>query len=320
MCKIALSRASLQLRFSLTAFRAVNAAKVRPRVLQCGVELGKGSLQHTAPSWGSSCTARWQSLKALDNSQILSKRGFASRGGAPASYYSLLGVPRTASAAEIKRAYLREAKKYHPDINKAPDATARFKELAQAYDVLRDPARRASYDDSLDDERGHAASGGAGYGQSTQDQRAQGHDGQQDQGLGQAPSLHDVDPFELFRSVLEELGVEQLATYLEQFRDEANHAAASAKAGDMQPAKEFLWRHKVFAASIVLPFALAFRFPGAVVVVLRLCVAAPSIVLAAALRDPRLFALLTPLRRFLFMKWRIVAERAAARSRQKRGG
>jgi curved DNA-binding protein len=62
-------------------------------------------------------------------------------------YYQTLGVPREASADDIKHAYRRLARKYHPDLNKEADAEARFKELGEAYEVLKDPEKRAAYDD-----------------------------------------------------------------------------------------------------------------------------------------------------------------------------
>ncbi|HEY8520489.1 MAG TPA: DnaJ C-terminal domain-containing protein [Gammaproteobacteria bacterium] len=61
-------------------------------------------------------------------------------------YYATLGVPRDASPEDIKRAYRRLARKYHPDVSKEPDAEARFKEIGEAYEVLKDPEKRAAYD------------------------------------------------------------------------------------------------------------------------------------------------------------------------------
>lgn len=61
-------------------------------------------------------------------------------------YYEVLGVPRTASKEDIKKAYRRLAMEYHPDRNKAPDAEEKFKEVSEAYGVLSDDAKRQQYD------------------------------------------------------------------------------------------------------------------------------------------------------------------------------
>jgi curved DNA-binding protein len=61
-------------------------------------------------------------------------------------YYKIMGVGRDASAEDIKRAYRKLARKYHPDVSKESDAEERFKELGEAYEVLRDPEKRAAYD------------------------------------------------------------------------------------------------------------------------------------------------------------------------------
>ncbi len=61
-------------------------------------------------------------------------------------YYKVLGVERSASDDEIKKAFRRLARKHHPDINKAPQAAARMQELNEAHEVLRDKERRAAYD------------------------------------------------------------------------------------------------------------------------------------------------------------------------------
>jgi curved DNA-binding protein len=61
-------------------------------------------------------------------------------------YYEAMGLPRTATKAEIKAAHRRLARKFHPDLNKKADAEARFKEVGEAYQVLKDPEKRAAYD------------------------------------------------------------------------------------------------------------------------------------------------------------------------------
>ncbi len=61
-------------------------------------------------------------------------------------YYDIIGVKKQADQAEVKRAYKKLARKYHPDVSKEADAEVRFKELGEAYEVLKDPEKRAAYD------------------------------------------------------------------------------------------------------------------------------------------------------------------------------
>ncbi len=70
-------------------------------------------------------------------------------------YYEVLGVSKSSSADEIKKAYRTLAKKYHPDVNKDHDAEEKFKEINEAYEVLSNPDKRASYD-----RFGHSGPGG----------------------------------------------------------------------------------------------------------------------------------------------------------------
>lgn len=77
-------------------------------------------------------------------------------------YYEVLGVSKSADKKEIKKAYRKLAKEYHPDRNKAPEAEAKFKEVQEAYDVLSDDDKKRAYD-----QFGHAGTqgfGGGGYG------------------------------------------------------------------------------------------------------------------------------------------------------------
>lgn len=74
-------------------------------------------------------------------------------------YYDVLGVKKSAGAAEIKSAYRKLARKYHPDVNKETDAEQKFREATEAYEVLSDPEKRKLYD-----QFGHAGVGAGGPG------------------------------------------------------------------------------------------------------------------------------------------------------------
>jgi DnaJ-class molecular chaperone len=81
-----------------------------------------------------------------------------------ADYYSILGVSKTASGAELKKAYRKLALEYHPDRNKSKEAEAKFKEINKAYEVLSDPQKKQNYDSMGHDafEQGAYTGGGGG--------------------------------------------------------------------------------------------------------------------------------------------------------------
>lgn len=92
-----------------------------------------------------SCSSSSFSSSKFDTSRVSSGR-FRTVVNASGDYYTTLGVPKSASSKEIKAAYRKLARQYHPDVNKQPGATEKFKEISAAYEVLSDDKKRALYD------------------------------------------------------------------------------------------------------------------------------------------------------------------------------
>ena len=80
-------------------------------------------------------------------------------------YYDFLGVSKGASETEIKAAYRRQALKWHPDRNKSTEATAKFKEVTKAYEVLSDPKKKEMYDQYGESAFNRGGTGGGQYSQ-----------------------------------------------------------------------------------------------------------------------------------------------------------
>ncbi|CAE7687665.1 Dnaja3 [Symbiodinium necroappetens] len=231
------------------------------------------------------------------------KRAFATRNQ---THYQVLGVSSSASQAEIKKAYLGEAKKCHPDLNPSKDAKEKFQQLAEAYQVLGDPDKRHQYDEFLRTGTSQSFSG------------ARSSQGAQAQGFQAAPPPSDLDPFELFRAVLEalagrgkELGSERLMERVRTVQKEVGDASVAAQAGDFAPAKAFIWKHKGLAASVLLPLGIVLRFPGLIGMALRVL----GLVAAATLQNPAMREMFA---RWTWLQWRLLVQRAARRAHEKK--
>ncbi|XP_028766390.1 uncharacterized protein LOC114724239 isoform X1 [Neltuma alba] len=113
------------------------------------------------------------SLYSTSNTEVPSRR-LRIVAVASGDYYAALGVPKSATSKEIKAAYRRLARQYHPDVNKEPGATEKFKEISAAYEVLSDDKKRALYD-----QYGEAGVNGS---------------------MGGASSAYATNPFDLFET------------------------------------------------------------------------------------------------------------------------
>jgi curved DNA-binding protein len=130
-------------------------------------------------------------------------------------YYQIMGLARQASPEEVKKAYRRLARKYHPDVSKEADAEQRFKELGEAYEVLKDPEKRAKYDkfgqhwkDQAQREQAQQAW-----------QEAQGSRGPQSQGAYQFTDGDAGDFEDLLTSIFKQRQRQQQEAYYAQGQD-----------------------------------------------------------------------------------------------------
>ena len=139
-------------------------------------------------------------------------------------------------------------------MNPSPQAKERFQQLAEAYEVLGDPGHRARYDAGAPP--------------------------------GPGPGPSHAEPGDVFRQVLEELGVDEALQRLKAVQKEAAVANQAALQGDFAPAKAFVWKHKGVAATVMLPLAVLLRFPHIIGIALRfLGVVAASMLQSPAVRE-----------------------------------
>lgn len=195
---------------------------------------------------------------------------------------------------------MREAKKCHPDVNPSPESKERFQELGEAYYVLGDRVRRANHDSV----GSQAPPRGARRSSSGSQQQAAPNPGAGMPG-------EKVDPYELFRAVLEELGVEDAMRYLTNLQRDASHAIDQVKNGDLQPAREFAWNNKSLFVGVVVPAAILLRSPGLVAMAFR-----PVLAFTAYLLANR--NVLEWIVRLALIRWRAVFARAVQRTRSRK--
>ena len=190
-------------------------------------------------------------------------RGFCSSSAEDdADLYALLGVSRSATAQEIKRAYFTAAKRTHPDVDPSPGAANRFRALSSAYEVLRDPERRREYDAS---QSSHAA-GSGGSSSSAGGQRWQ--QSQQWQ-RRQQQQPHMSEARRIFMQVWSEYGMDDVDDYIAVVNAEFSTAVSAAFSGRTAPLRAFVSEHRALVVGVAVPIAMLVRSPAAVSLALR---------------------------------------------------
>ncbi|XP_020214961.1 chaperone protein dnaJ A6, chloroplastic isoform X1 [Cajanus cajan] len=176
---------------AIASFGSTTATQwgIRPQIFVGSTGMGKiASSRHNVTSRISFLATPSSSFSFRDSLQVLFDKGSSQtlhrrRGSrlmvrAAADYYSVLGVSKNSSKSEIKTAYRKLARTYHPDVNKEPDAEQKFKEISNVYEVLSDDEKRSIYDT---------------YGEA----------GLKDSGMGMGDFS---SPFDLFESLFEGMG------------------------------------------------------------------------------------------------------------------
>lgn len=185
----------------------------------------------------------------------------------PNDPYELLGVPKTATAKEIKIAYFNVAKKYHPDLNPGdPKAKEKFQKVSSAYELLSDETRRRIYDTTGFSKDSSQSAYGASASQ--QAQHAE----------------------EVFRTVQQDVEVitEALESYGQELKEEVQYFVDCVRARDWEKVNETISANKGLIFGIIVPTALFIRYPPAVFAILRLLYAGGTAVLTGLIASGNL--------------------------------
>ncbi len=172
--------------------------------------------------------------------------------------YKLLQVDRNATAKEIKIAYFRQAKIYHPDVN--PYGKVKFQQIAEAYDLLSDPIKRKEYDT---------------FG--TRNTSNRNYD----------PRAYAQHAEDVFKNVSEDVNVvkEAFTDYIDDLKDEMVYAGQCASRGEWVEVWGVVKANSGIVLGLVLPIVLFLRFPALIAVVFRVGILAAQTVFAGLLRS-----------------------------------
>jgi hypothetical protein len=183
-------------------------------------------------------------------------------------YYQILSVPRTATTAEIKKAYFAAAKRCHPDLH--PGKEAQFRMVNEAYECLRDSSSRAAYDRGSNGSQQHQHQQHARRDQYTSSRWSGSQQQQQQQQRQWKQQQQQQRHQDIFRQVWSELGFDEVDEYVRQIQKELHHAMTEAGANaNFGPGWEFAVRHKALVLGTLLPITLIVRSPALTAASLR---------------------------------------------------
>ena len=169
--------------------------------------------------------------------------------------------PPAPTDADIKKAYFKLAKENHPDLNQSPEAEQRFREVAEAYEILKTAYSRHRYEF----DGGFAGGFAGGRPGSAGDAQQRGHP------YYGAPRWRPRGwENEIFRHVWSELGVQEIDEYISRVQVEAGRALGLASKGDLSLARQFAMDHKALLIGTIGPALILLRVPQAAILSTRL--------------------------------------------------